>query len=307
MSQDSGGQSQAPTVQLGLLRSSEWLLVIYFAYTAILAQVWSFRSSGREALHLADLAVPVALWLVAYADSLSESEFTSVVRDWMPAPTVLVAYWRMGSFELPHHSQTLERAWIAWDKVLLHDWGGLEAIERFGLAPAVLGLSYLLVYAIPPFCIFVLYIHHRRDRVDRFFFTFLLGTLLTYSLLPYFPSDPPRLAFPGDDAPAVSTTFRQITLWLLDRYDIRTSVFPSGHVTAAFSAAFAMFLVLPEKRWVGWALSALACSIAITTVYGRYHYAVDGLAGFAVSLAALGISASLYPAQRFAAATRISV
>ena len=30
-----------------------------------------------------------------------------------------------------------------------------------------------------------------------------------------------------------------------------------------------------------------AVSVAIGTIYGRYHYAVDAIAGFAVSLAAI--------------------
>jgi membrane-associated phospholipid phosphatase len=35
---------------------------------------------------------------------------------------------------------------------------------------------------------------------------------------------------------------------------------------------------------------ALASLIFVATVYGRYHYLVDGLAGIAVSLAALGVT-----------------
>ena len=50
---------------------------------------------------------------------------------------------------------------------------------------------------------------------------------------------------------------------------------------------------LPERPWVGRALLVLAILIAVATVYGRYHYMVDALAGFAVSLVALGIDAML--------------
>ena len=47
---------------------------------------------------------------------------------------------------------------------------------------------------------------------------------------------------------------------------------------------------LPERPWVGRALLVLAILIAVATVYGRYHYAVDALAGFGVSLVALGLA-----------------
>jgi membrane-associated phospholipid phosphatase len=36
----------------------------------------------------------------------------------------------------------------------------------------------------------------------------------------------------------------------------------------------------------GWVLLVYAASVAIATIYGRYHYAADALAGFAISLAA---------------------
>ena len=32
---------------------------------------------------------------------------------------------------------------------------------------------------------------------------------------------------------------------------------------------------------------AYACSVAVATVYGRYHYAVDAVAGIAMSLLAV--------------------
>jgi membrane-associated phospholipid phosphatase len=47
-----------------------------------------------------------------------------------------------------------------------------------------------------------------------------------------------------------------------------------------------MFLILPERKRFGWGLLFYAFSVSIATVYGRYHYAVDVAAGFAVSLAA---------------------
>jgi membrane-associated phospholipid phosphatase len=73
---------------------------------------------------------------------------------------------------------------------------------------------------------------------------------------------------------------------MLGDYGIHTSVFPSAHVSGAFAGAFAMVLLLPERKWVGRFLLGLATLIATATVYGRYHYAADALAGFAIAAAA---------------------
>jgi membrane-associated phospholipid phosphatase len=51
-----------------------------------------------------------------------------------------------------------------------------------------------------------------------------------------------------------------------------------------------MLRVMPDRKWPGWFLLVLASLIFVATVYGRYHYVVDGIAGIAVGLAALGIT-----------------
>ena len=80
--------------------------------------------------------------------------------------------------------------------------------------------------------------------------------------------------------------FRRLNWRLLAAGGIHTSVFPSGHVSSAFGAAFGLLYALPGRRAFGLATAAVACGIAVSTVYGRYHYAVDAVAGLAASLAA---------------------
>ncbi len=68
------------------------------------------------------------------------------------------------------------------------------------------------------------------------------------------------------------------------------SVFPSGHAAAAFSCAFAVRRLLPEWRLPGRVLVLLAVLIAVATVYGRYHFAIDMLAGLGRAMAALWLN-----------------
>jgi membrane-associated phospholipid phosphatase len=119
---------------------------------------------------------------------------------------------------------------------------------------------------------------------------YLAGTLLAYALFPYFPSDPPRTLFGGSDMPNIVTPLRQFNLWIVSGYGIHSSVFPSAHVSSAFSAGWALLWLVPHRKGFGWGMLAYAGSVAVATVYGRYHYAVDALAGFGVSaIAALTI------------------
>lgn len=269
------------------LRRSEWLLSAYFLYAAVLAQLLPVRPSVRLVALAVNAAVLAGFPLLAWAESLRGRKFFGVVRDWYVPPLMLLAYREMGWFAPEAHSHQLERAWVTWDRLLLNDWGLRAAIEALGpLLPAVLEAAYLLTYSIPLFALAMLYAYGQRGRVESFLLVFLLAILSAYALLPYFPSEPPRRVFPGELSPSFDTLFRRANWALLGDYGIRSSVFPSGHVAGAFAGAFAMLRLLPERRWVGWLLLSLAILIATATVYGRYHYVVDGVAGFALAVGA---------------------
>ncbi len=277
---------QAATLE-PLLRRSEWVLVLYFTYTAFLAVHFSL-----SLVHCAvAFAIPALLMALAYADGLHPRFATCVVRDWLPVPLILVAYWQVDWFFTAAYLRDLERSLLTWDHTILYQYKLHAIAESAGsLIPAILEISYTLVYAIPPFCIAALYICHRRKRVDTLLFPLLLGILFTYALLPHFPSASPRLEFPAQDLPAFLTIWRKFNIWILNSGDIHTSVFPSGHVATAFAAAFAMMRAMPERKWLSRALFIEALLVTVATIYGRYHYAADCIAAFTLSLAAAGIA-----------------
>ncbi|MEO8131986.1 MAG: phosphatase PAP2 family protein, partial [Bryobacteraceae bacterium] len=269
-----------------VLRRSEWVLVLYFIYTAFLTILFSLSLAHRAVA----LAIPALLMAMAHADGLRPRFAVSVARDWLPAPLILVAYWQMDWFRGAPYLHNLERSWLALDRVILHQYKLQAIVESAGyLIPDLLEISYTLVYAIPPLSIAAIYLCHRRKQVDSFLFPFLLGILATYAFLPYFPSASPRLEFPGQDLPAFHGIFRRFNLWILDHGDIHTSVFPSGHVATAFAAAFAMKHALPGRKWLYRGLFIEAVLVTVATIYGRYHYLSDCVAAFALSGCAAGI------------------
>lgn len=274
------------------LRRSEWALAVYFLYTSALALLLPLRPPIPAVTVAMNAAVLAGFALLAWGESLAHRGFFSIARDWYPLPLMLLAYREMGWFAPAGHSPALERAFEAWDKALLNQWGLRGAVEALGPAlPSLLEVAYSLVYAIPAFSLAMLYGYRRRERVNAFLFAFLLGILASYALFPYFLSEPPRTVFPGQDFPSYDTPFRRFNWWLLGGYGIHTSVFPSAHVAGAFSAALAMLRLLGERPWVGRFLLLLAFLIALATVYGRYHYAADALAGLGIGFVAQVVAA----------------
>ncbi|MCU1294852.1 MAG: hypothetical protein JWP08_3702 [Bryobacterales bacterium] len=285
------------------LRASEWILVSFFAYVAIVSH-WFPARPNLHHQPVIILAVVIALFLVlARLQHGGAAAAVSACRDFVPILVTLVAFREMEYF-LPHRfDHHFENIWITWDRTLLDSWHFRTAIEKLGpTLPLFLEFCYLLVYALPFYCVGVLYGQGRRSGVDHFLMVYLTGTLVAYGLFPFFPSQPPRLVFPNLDSPGIDTVLRQMNLAILRTATIHVGVFPSAHVSSAFSAAWGMFLILPRKKVFGWTSLLYAVSVSIATIYGRYHYAADVLAGFAVSLGAGSLAILL---QRFRISSEI--
>jgi membrane-associated phospholipid phosphatase len=282
-------------------RGTEWVIVAFLIYAALAATVLPVASNVRNLVVLLNFAVILACRLLIHFDGNSRTVALSVIRDWLPLGLIILAYREMGWFALPHHGHMLEANWVTWDRLVLRG-GAKAAIETFGpLLPSVLEIAYALVYALAPFSIAVLYLYGRRDRVDRFLLIFSVGVLLCYAQFPFWPSEPPRVLFFGQDFPSSDTIFRRFNWWMLGNCGIHTSVFPSAHVGAAFSAAFGMGKALPEHKWVSRFLHGMALLIAVATVYGRYHYLTDAVAGLLMAVIALMLATmqpSFHPGWR---------
>lgn len=272
-----------------LLRPSEWLLVAFFGFIAAITPFFP----GRPNLGLRPLAefiaVTAALALLGSLEKDRRAPFISRLRDWLPILFTLLAFREMELFLPLSYDGQLEAGWIRLDRTLLDTWNLRAGVESLGpVIPLYLELCYLLVYGTAAISVGILYKKGKRSVIDRFWVVYLTGTLLAYALFPYFPSQPPRIVFSGLDNPAVTTWLRQLNLSILNHATIHVGVFPSAHVSSAFAAAWAMLVLIPERKRYGWCLVLYASSVAIATIYGRYHYTADVIAGFGVSLVAAG-------------------
>ena len=258
------------------LRSSEWLVIVYFAYVAVVALFY--------------IRAPWRAWLlgVAVAGVLAiGTRCRPVVRDFLPLFATLAAYREMNWFTPAIRDYHLERAWVVWDRLLLDQYGLRAAIESTGrVLPEFLEVCYVLVYSVAPFALWALYANEKGKRVNHFWVAYLAGTLGAYALFPFFLSEPPRTAFPGADMPHVKAVVRAFNMAITGGYGIHSSVFPSAHVSSAFSAAWALLAILPGKRRIGWSFAGYGVCVAVATIYGRYHFAVDAVGGLAISLLA---------------------
>jgi membrane-associated phospholipid phosphatase len=105
---------------------------------------------------------------------------------------------------------------------------------------------------------------------------------------------PPDVVPPGaitTPAPVEASLFFQIMAWIYERFETPGAAFPSSHVAVALTTVYFSFLYLRPIRWLHLALALLLC---VSTVYGRYHYVVDVLAGALTAALLVPIGNRLY-------------
>ncbi len=261
-----------------LCRPSERLILGYFLYTAALA----FFLNVRGTRFLVAMGCPVFLFLLAAAETQMGNRLTAFLRHWLPLSLILLGYYQVDLFLAPP-LEGLQRTFIGWDRMVLNGWGVHAGVEALGpVIPWLLELVYLLLYAIPPIAMGAIYWNRRSSEADRFLLVFFAGTFAVYALLPHFPTLAPRVVYPDVAPPDYTGLWRRINLFNLTQLDIATSVFPSGHVAVAFSAAYGIWEVLPRRRGVCAVFFALAVLVYLATVYCRYHYVADGAASIVI-------------------------
>ena len=142
---------------------------------------------------------------------------------------------------------------------------------------ACYGAYYCVVALVP------LWFWFRGDReaFRRAVFINTLALVVCYLIFAAFPVAGPRYAFPLVTGPVVENLPARFVSFMLGAASIGTA-FPSSHVVAAWCAAYAAWR---DARRLALVLAPVVFLLALGTVYGQFHYAVDAVAGAVLAVA----------------------
>jgi len=282
------------------LAISERVAIAFFAYITLAAGV--LHLAARDVGFIAALNAVTLATLLALRRYRERAAWLAGAANLFPALLLLVTYRESGLLLTPDSTHHLDYVFIRWDRALLQSQV-VHAVLQAG-APWLehyLELAYLLCYPLVPLGVAAIQygshrgatresVAQRRRALDDFWAAVLLATLFIYAEYPFFPLTPPRVLFGDMPGPHVAPLLRRLNFWLLDHYSVQACIFPSGHVAAVTAVALAVRKHVPR---LGALFLFLAASVAVATVYGRYHYAADAVAGAMVGVAAYAAAAFL--------------
>ena len=272
------------------MRAAEWANLLFFCLMGGLLLLRPLRRSKRIAVLLIGALGTGSVVAAQYLEYLLPPLAASIVRDWLPAPLILAAYHQGGQF-FSYPMEALQSILLRVDQRLfasLRRSLGMNEVPR--LVRAYFEIAYFFCYPLVPMGVGVLYLTHMRQCADEFWAIVLPPTYFCYAMIPFFPTLPPWKLDAERTADVGTKGVRAANFFILRHLSIKANTFPSAHVAASLATALALLDFVPAA---GLVFLWIAISIAISTVTGRYHYALDAASGAGLAAATFAVTKSL--------------
>lgn len=215
------------------------------------------------------------------------------VRHLLPLLVVPLFYWEVPLLaEAIHGGAMYDPIVMRWEAMV---FGG-QPSQTFAAAWPWLWLSeplhaaYLSYYAIVLGPALALYLLGRIGAYRRVVFTLVVVILAHQAAFIAFPVLGPRYLFPAPGGPLEAGPLYQLTHRVLESGSSPGTAFPSSHVGISVGVTIALFR--EGIRAAPW-LALLTTLLAVATVYGGFHYAVDAVAGVVLGVAAAMVAPPL--------------
>lgn len=227
------------------------------------------------------------------------SRAMAVVVELYPAALVPLVFDSLGPliFAVNPAAECGRDAWlIRADRFLLGTdptiW--LQRIVRPWLTD-VMYLAYCAYFVVPFVVAAYVWRNRTLQELRRYIFIAVLAFYVSYVGYFLVPAKGPRSALAGahTTVPTLYTTpiSRAIVNGMNTVERNKNDVFPSGHVMVT---AVCLLLALRESRRLFLVLLPIGLGVFVSTVYCRYHYFIDVLAGLVLALPMPWIGASLW-------------
>jgi membrane-associated phospholipid phosphatase len=258
------------------------LTASYLAITAALIAILGNTVPGRVWLVAAHLTLFGALLILNRARP--SAGILRVIRDWYPLMLFRLLYKEVELLAAVIGDWRLTTAIPAWESALFAGQPSLYLSERLAFVPLseYLHFCYLSYVIVIPSVTAYWYVSGWRAAFGELLLllsTVLLGSYLFFILLPV---DSPYYLSQRLGPPLSGHFFFDLVHQMSALGGARGGAFPSAHVSGAVVVSLVAWR---HQRRLAYLLVPITGSVMIATVYGRFHYVLDTLAGAALAIA----------------------
>jgi len=202
--------------------------------------------------------------------------------DWYPAIAFPFLYKQVGVLAPAIGNWSLTGIIQRWEVGFFNGYPGQWLSEQFSSIwlSEILHLCYFCYVLLLPAVGGYWYFRGRRHAFHQLIFLLSVTYYISFLFYILFPVDSPYYLFTPLAKPASSGFFYRLVHFISDRGGARGGAFPSTHVSAS---TVILLTALFHQRKLGYCLIPLVIGIYAATVYGRFHYILDVVAGLAMA------------------------
>jgi membrane-associated phospholipid phosphatase len=281
----------------GTLKPVDLLSLVFIAFllAVTLVSVSDIPHAGWLVVRYLSLAVAIVLSARAAAHREERSLFHAV-HAFLPVLVVPVLFDSMGDIIPWVRPRTIDALLIKADQLFFGGSHPTVLLERFvhPLLTTALQFAYISYYPMAIILGGVLWVKKKETAFHEAIFGIILCFYLSYLGYLLFPAVGPRFTLAHlqtrDLAAGPLVTAIQETLNTLE--NTKTDAFPSGHTAVALMTLFYAWKY--KERILSAVLIPAIAGLVFSTVYLRYHYVIDVIAGFALTALTIYLAPPLY-------------
>jgi len=277
----------------------EWITFAYFGWLEAIVLLFHRNIPHASRYFAVHALLAVALACLIGQAARSRSEFVRFARHWCPLPLYIFFFEELQGLVHAIHAGWFDRWLIAFDYRVtgVHPsvWLARFASPALSDFMQFAYMTYFLNLVILPALLYA-----RRERLA--FWTLMASTALAnysiYAIAILLPIESPYYSLASlQTKPLVGGSCTAL-IGLIERFGrVHGAAFPSAHVAGSTVAVLAAWRY---RRWLFWVSLPFFLCMCVATVYGRYHYVADVLAGLAVGVAAFALGSKIAAAERLA-------
>jgi membrane-associated phospholipid phosphatase len=259
----------------------EWVTIGYLAWLNVMLAVFH-RNANHASLYFAiHFGIAAAIGSLAWAAARSMNRALRFARHWYPLPLYIFFFEELQGLVHMIFPDWFDRWLIEFDRGLVGAHPSVW-LARFS-SPALNDfmqfayMTYFLYLVILPAILYA-----ERKRIA--FWTVMVSTAIAhysvYVLAVLLPVESPYYSLASLQTESLPGGGPTALIEFIERFGrVHGAAFPSAHVAGSMVAICASWRY---RRWLFWICLPFFVIMCVATVYGRYHYIADVLAGIAV-------------------------
>lgn len=285
----------------------DFINIVFVLFLTVLSLIFYQRVHNWYIIVTLNILAIVVIFFLAYAAENSELNRWKHLHYWYLVPGIFLIFKELYFLVKPIRIVDYDHLLIKADRfifgtdptVWLHQYSVPFVTE-------LLQISYATFFFLPLILAIDLLIQDRIEAMDFAAFTVVLGFILSYIGYLIVPAVGPRFTLHSFEATNTDIPGLFVTNFLREVVNsgesipagtvnplelVQRDVFPSGHTQMTLIVMFLSFKLESKAKWFFLVNGTL---LVISTVYLRYHYAIDVIGGAAFMIITLLLSKPLY-------------